>query len=367
MINKLVLENLKQRWVRTLLSALLVSLQVVAILTLVGLSRGLLEDSAHRASGTGADIFLKPGGTGFSFSVGQVDQQFVRFIAKQPHVTQAVGVLLVPTGQLLTFINGVDIEQFDKMSGGFRFVAGGPPRAPDDLIVDLYYAQEHKLHVGQTYKLLNHDWHISGIMEGGVLGRLVVQLHRLQDLTGNLNPPHVSQILVKLDDPARTNEEVAALNQVLKGNLTAVSMRDFTANFSINNIPQLRAFIWVIIGVVVVVALLVVFLSMYMAVIERTREIGILKALGAKPLTILDILVREALVLAITGCVIGIGLSFAAKALIMTLFPASLTVISVPDWWFKTAAIVLIGALFGAIYPGWKAARQDAIEALAYE
>jgi putative ABC transport system permease protein len=367
MINRLVVENLKQRWVRTLLSALLVSLQVVAILTLVGLSRGLLEDSAHRASGTGADIFLKPGGAAFSFSVGQVDQNFVAFVAKEPHVALAVGVLVVPTGQLITSINGVNIEQFKKMNGGFRFVAGGPPRMPDDLIVDLYYSQEHKLRVGQTYKLLNHDWHISGIMEGGVLGRLVAQLGRLQDLTGNSNPARVSQILIKLDDPARTNQEVTTLNELLKGNLTAISMRDFTANFSINNIPQLRAFIWVIIGVVVVVALLVVFLSMYMAVIERTREIGILKALGAKPFTILDILVREALVLAITGCVIGIALSFAAKALIMGLFPASLTVVAVPDWWAKSAVIVLVGALVGAIYPGWKAARQDAIEALAYE
>lgn len=366
MINKLVLENLKQRWVRTLLSALLVSLQVVAILTLVGLSRGLLEDSAHRASGTGADIFLKQG-TGFQFSSGQVPEGFINFVAKQPHISLAVGVLIFPTGQLLSFINGVDIAQFDKMSGGFRFVAGGPPRMPDDLIVDVSYAQEHKLQVGQTYKLINHDWHISGIMEGGMLGRLVVQLRRLQELTGNLNPPQISEILVKLDDPARTNEEVTQLNKLLQNNLTAISMRDFTANFSINNIPQLRAFIWVIIGVVVIVALLVVFLSMYMAVIERTREIGILKALGAKPLTILDILVREALVLALSGCLIGIALSFAAKSVIMRMFPASLTVITVPDWWFKTGGIVLVGALLGAMYPGWKAARQDAIEALAYE
>ena len=116
-----------------------------------------------------------------------------------------------------------------------------------------------------------------------------------------------------------------------------------------------------------IVALLVVFLSMYMAVIERTREIGILKALGAKPFTILNILVREAMVLAVAGCVIGILLSSGVKALIMTLYPASLTVVAVPDWWLKAGAIVIFGALLGAIYPGWKAARQDAVEALAYE
>ncbi len=63
MINKLVIENLKHRWLRTVLCALVVGVQVMSILTLIGLSRGMLEDSAHRASGTGADIWLKPGGT----------------------------------------------------------------------------------------------------------------------------------------------------------------------------------------------------------------------------------------------------------------------------------------------------------------
>lgn len=365
MINKLVIENLKDHWVRTLLSAVLVGVQVTAILTLVGLSHGMLEDSAKRAAGTGADIFLKPGGT-FSLSAGQVNEKFVDFVAKQPHVTQAVGVLMIPV-QLVTPINGVDVQKFAKMNGGFRFLKGGPPTSPDDLIVDNYYAEQNKLHVGQTVKLLNHDWHLSGIMRGGELGRLVVPLKRLQELTGNADPARVSEILVKLDNSALTNQEVATLNRLLQGNLTAISMRDFVGQFSINNIPELKAFIWVITIVVVVVALLVVFLSMYMAVVERTREIGVLKALGAKPFKILDILIREAVLLAVVGCIIGIGLSFAVKALIMTLMPASLQVVNVPEWWPIAAAVVLIGALLGAIYPGLKASRQDTIEALAYE
>jgi putative ABC transport system permease protein len=366
MINKLVIENLKHRWVRTFLCALVVGVQVMLLLTLVGLSRGMLEDSARRASGTGADIFLKPGGQ-FSLSTGQVNEKFVDFVAKQPHVTLAVGVLMVPTGELITTLNGVDIQQFDKMSGGFHFVEGGPPVAPDDLIVDVYYAEQNKLHVGQTVKILNHDWRLSGIMQSGTLGRLVVDLKRLQDLTGNADPPRISQILVKVDNPAITDEEVRNLNQLLKGNLTAISMRDFVSQFSINRIPQLKAFIGVITVLAIVVGFLVVFLSMYTAVVERTREIGILKALGAKPLKILDILVREAILLAIAGCFIGIGLFFAAKWIVMTLMPASLQVANTPEWWPIAAVIALGGALLGAIYPGMKAARQDAIEALAYE
>ena len=367
MINKLVIENLRHRWVRTFLCALVVGVQVMSILTLMGLSRGMLQDSADRAKGTGADIFLKPDTQGtFSFSSGQIEEKFVPFLARQPHVIGAVGVLIQPV-ELITTMNGVDIPEFAKMSSGFRFLKGGPPQAPDDLIVDNYYAEQNKLHIGSTVKLLNHNWRVCGIVQGGVLGHLIVQLSTLQRLTANANPPRVSQILLKLDDPKLTNQTVNQLNNLLKGNLRAISLEDLESQFNVSNIPQLRAFIGVITVLAVVVGFLVVFLSMYTAVIERTREIGILKALGAKPVTILDILVREAVVLALLGCLIGIVLSFASKGLITGLMPASLRVINVPDWWPIAAAIALGGALLGAIYPGLKAARQDAIEALAYE
>src|SRR5204863_9478473 len=160
--------------------------------------------------------------------------------------------------------------------------------------------------------LLTHDWRVWGIVRGGMRGRLIMQLSTLQRLTGTANPARVSQILVKLDNPALTDEEVAHFNQLLRDNLQAISTEALMSQFSVNNIPQLKAFIYVITLIALIVGFLVVFLSMYMAVLERKREIGILKALGAKPLTILDILVREAIVLALAGCIIGIAFSFGA-------------------------------------------------------
>ncbi len=367
MINKLVLENLKYRWVRTFLSALVVGVQVMSILTLIGLSRGLLDQSATRMRGAGADILLKPDTQGtFSFASGQLNSQFIGFVAKQPHVTQAIGVLTANV-VMVTVMNGIDFSKIDQFNGGFRYLKGHPPRSPDDLVIDDDYATEHKLHVGQKLNLLNHSWDVCGIVQNGVLAHLMVQLSALQTLTGNANPPRVSEIFVKLDNPGLTHQIVAQLNELLKGNLKALPMQDVISQFSINNIPQLKMFIFVLTILSVIVGFLVVFLSMYTAVVERTREIGILKALGAKPLTILDILVREAVFLAVVGCIFGIILSYAVKVLILTIAPASLPVISVPDWWPKAAAIALAGALLGAIYPGLKAARQDAIEALSYE
>jgi putative ABC transport system permease protein len=92
-----------------------------------------------------------------------------------------------------------------------------------------------------------------------------------------------------------------------------------------------------------------------------------LKALGAKPWTILDLLIREAVLLALLGWAVGIALALLTRTLIVTMIPASLNVVNVPDFWPKAALIALSGAVLGAIYPGLKAARQDAIEALSYE
>jgi putative ABC transport system permease protein len=365
MINKLVIENLKHRWVRTLGSALIVGILVASIITLIGLSRGMLEESAARAKGTGADIVLRRDtGATISLNTGQISEKFLPLIRKQAHVVQAVGVL-TQSVETITAMNGVNVPEFEKLSGGFHFLEGGPPTGPDDLVVDEPYAREKNLHVGDTVKLLNYDWHLTGIAEGGMLARFVVRLDTLQDKTGN--PEKLSAIYVKLDDPARTNEEVAEFNKIFKGELKAMSIADFVAMFSINSIGPLKIFIKVIEGMWVSVGFLVVFLSMYTAVVERTREIGILKALGAKPFMIVDLLVREALLLALVGWVLGIGLALGARVAIVKLAPASLNVINVPDFWPTAALIALTGALFGAIYPGLKAARHDAIEALNYE
>jgi putative ABC transport system permease protein len=130
---------------------------------------------------------------------------------------------------------------------------------------------------------------------------------------------------------------------------------------------MLPEFIGVVIGLGLVVGFLVVFLSMYTAVLERTREIGVLKALGASPGFILDVLMRETTVLAILGSILGVLFTYGTRWLILTFASGALLQEIVPDWWPIAAGIALASALLGAAWPGLKAARQDAIEALSYE
>ena len=363
MTNKLVVENLKHRPLRTLLSVVAISIQVTMVLTLVGLSDGMLEDQARRARGVGADIMVRaPSSSVLAFSAN-MPANIMSAVQKQAHVVAVTGVLTQGTGGF-SYITGIDLAQFNKLSGGFHFLEGGPFQHPDDVMVDSYYAAEQKLHIGDKIQSLNRWWRVSGIYEAGTLTRIVVPLEVLQDLTANVGK--ITMIYVKLDDPSRTSEAIASLRSKLK-DYQIYSMEEYTSLFSIANVPMLKQFIWVVIGLGVLVGFLVVFLSMYTAVLERTREIGVLKALGASPGYVLNILLRETTLLALAGSVLGILLSYASRFAISSLVPGTLIQAIVPHWWPIAAGIALAGALLGAVYPGLKAARQDAVEALAYE
>ena len=364
MINRLVLENLKHRPIRTLLTVLAIGIQVTMILTLVGLSRGMVEGAANRSRSVGFDITVRPPGTSaIGLSSAPMSEKMVEFARNLPHVAMATGIMVHPVGGLDT-ISGIDYTEFKRMSGGYRFLSGGPFEQQDDILVDEYYAQQKGLKVGDKLKLANHEWTVRGVFESGKLARTVVQLPVLQNLTANTGK--ISFVYVKADKPANVRTVLDQLKQKLP-DYPIYDMEEFLSQISVNRVPGLSQFTKVIVALSVIFGFLVVFLAMYTAVLERTREIGILKALGATPLYVLNVLLRETVILALIGTVIGILLTFGTRWVIMTYYPATLTQVVVPDWWPIAALTAILGALLGASYPGLKAARQDAVEALAYE
>jgi putative ABC transport system permease protein len=332
------------------------------ILTLVGLSDGMLGQIAERSKGTGADILVRPPGSSIIGLSGNMPAKIVDVVRTQPHVAMATGTLVASTG-FLDSITGINLDEFNKISGGLRFLAGGPFTGPDDLIIDEVYASSKKLHAGDTVPGLGFPWRVSGIVEQGKLSRMFAPIDSLQSrysATGK-----VSVVYVKLDDPKNMDAVIDGLKMRLP-NYPIYPMDEFVSLISVDSVPIVKQFTVVVIALGVVVGFLVVFLSMYMAVLERTREIGILKALGASPGYIMSILLREAVLLAIVGTVAGILMTYGTRAMIH-FFAPTWTATIVKSWWPRAALIALAASLFGAIYPGFKAARQDAIEALAYD
>jgi putative ABC transport system permease protein len=110
----------------------------------------------------------------------------------------------------------------------------------------------------------------------------------------------------------------------------------------------------------------VIVLSMYTTVIERTKEIGVLKSLGASKAYIVEIVLSETGLLCVMGAVAGIALAYATRAILLSFFPA-LTILMPGKWLAIASAIAVVGGLLGAAYPAWIASRKDPVDALAYE
>jgi putative ABC transport system permease protein len=146
----------------------------------------------------------------------------------------------------------------------------------------------------------------------------------------------------------------------------ATSMAAYLAMMTTSNYPGLSTFIDVVVGISVVIGFIVIFQAMYTAVMERTREIGILKSMGASRLYIVNVVVRETMLLAVAGVILGIIVSLAARAALAQKYPL-LQVVVAGGWVLRATVIAIVGAIAGALYPAFKAAQKDPIDALAYE
>jgi putative ABC transport system permease protein len=361
---KLVLENLKHRPMRSLLSILLIAVPVTLILTLVGLSHGMTEDTARRTRGIGADIVVRPPGSTLLTLSGGITEKFVGWLAQQPHVKMAMGIINQPVQSVFLGATGIDLDQYKKMNGGFRYVAGGPFRQPGEVLIDEYYANQSHAKVGSTITILNKPWRVSGIIENGQAARIVMPFDVLQDLSSNNGK--VSQIYLKLDNQALTSQVVKDLKDKLT-DYQIYPMEEYLSLLNPDSVPALHEFTVIVVVIGVVIGFAVVCLSMYMAVLQRTREIGILKSLGSSKFFILRIILTEAALLGIGGTILGILMSYGAYWALRTFVPAFFQMSIVKSWWPIAGGITLVAAQLGALYPGLSAAAQDPIEALAYE
>ena len=110
----------------------------------------------------------------------------------------------------------------------------------------------------------------------------------------------------------------------------------------------------------------IILLSMYTMVLERTREIGILKSLGAGRGTLIAQSVTEAVMVCTCGTGLGIGLAFVAKYGIEAARPL-LTLNIQPTFILLALGIGIVGGMLSALYPGYRAARLDPVAALGVE
>ena len=369
-MNKLIFANLIRRPVRSIISVLAVAIEVVMILSIVAIFMGMLNDQKQRTNGIGADLLVRPSNASFmnGMSGAPIPAKLADFLRTLPHVAVAAPVIQnFAMGDSLEILYGIDYPSFDALKP-FKFIAGGPFQGPYDVIVDDVWARTNGgHHVGETVSIqsLHHDFRICGIVESGRGGRRLVPIDTLGALTGS--DGKASLIYIKSDNPAN-NDAIAKEIESTPGlqGYHVQSMEDLISMYTPSRLPGFDLALEVVISIAVIVGFLVIFQSMYTAVMERTREIGILKSMGASKLTIVGVVLRECAVLAVAGVLVGIAATYGVRFLLSVRFPGFAFELTAA-WLINGTGIAFAGALCGALYPAWMAARKDPIDALAYE
>ena len=367
-MNKLVVGNLLHRPIRTLVSVFSVAIELVMILSIVGLLIGEVSHQQSQTNGIGADMIVHPPNSSFFSAVGgaPVPARIAEVLIKLPHVMVAAPVIsdLSTVGSVET-IWGIDFASYNALKP-FNFLQGGPFKGPDDVIVDDVFAQGNGgHHVGETIQVKGHPFRISGIFEHGKGGRKFVPIRTLGGLMGNEN--NASLFYLRSDDKA--NEDLVRKEIVATPGLSQYEVQTLDEWMSLMtpaHLPGFTAFLDSVISIAVIVGFLVIFQSMYTAVMERTREIGILKSLGASRGYIVSTVLREAALVTFAGIVVGVLLTELIKFGLGIRFPTRPFEIP-PVWWLRGVLIGFTGAILGATYPAIKAANKDPIDALAYE
>ena len=367
-MNKLVLANLLHRPVRSIISVLAVAIEVVMILSIAGIFMGMLNDQKTRTNGTGADLMLWPSNAAFMNGVGgaPMPAKIADWLRQQPHVTAASPLISkLNTSGKIEVLYGIDYPSFNALKP-FKFLDGGPFQGPNDAIIDDIQANSKpQLHVGDTIQIMDHPFRVCGIVEHGKGGRKLIPLDTMGELTGSVG--RASVFYIKVDDKANleaVRNEIHA-NQGL-ANYPIQSIDEWLATMTPDKLPGFNVALGTVTGIAVIVGFLVIFQSMYTAILERTREIGILKSMGASKLEIVALVLRETSLIAIAGVLAGIAGVYGVKLLLSHLYP-TLNFEITAGWIGRGAAIAFVGALCGALYPAWVAARKDPIDALAYE
>lgn len=368
-MNNLVASNLTHHPGRTLASVVGVSVGVVLVVLTVGLVRGTLREVGRRGANAGVEIMLRQQGQGLSLTSADMNIPVteVEKVRAVPGVAYAM-----PVGQNLEMggtsglgirqLEGINFEEFAAATK-MRIIAGQPlPASGDVAIIDFKEAESKKLKVGDTIKAFQgRDMTVVGIYEPEMGARVKVPLATMQEAMGTTDK--CAMIFVKCANPA---EQEAVAQRVTE------QLPDYTVIFT-RELPQMFAtgfsgfnlFLNVVAGLATIISLLVILLTMYSTVTERTRQIGILKALGMSKADIAAVFEKEALLISGLGVLLGLAIAFTARYFLVNQLNWKIEL--EPGYIIFACLGGLLSGALGALYPAVRAARQDPVDALSYE
>jgi putative ABC transport system permease protein len=379
---------------------------ITMLITMLGLSHGTLEEVADRVSSVNAELLVLPEGRSIIFTSGAPLSHKYQGIIQNvqldgtPAVERAIPTFFhqVHLGGQEQKVFGVDRDEFKYFLGSRKWVAGrlydegdrfkkvieskrsgqggyDPESLTDEqvqlgceMIVDDRLAKAGRYHIGQQVEYMGRQFTIVGIFQAGAAGRVFVPIQILRHIQ-NAGIPWSSIYFVRLNEAIRHRGDAAAsaaAEAIAKATRLRVIEKAAYERLLYQSFGQIYVFINFSSVVVLIFAVFFILLTTYTMVLERTREIGILKSLGAGRLFLIRQSISEALMLSVTGTILGIGLAYAAKYGIERFQPL-LTVDVAPRFLLLGIAVGLVAGVFGSIYPAYRVTRLDPAVALSFD
>jgi ABC-type antimicrobial peptide transport system permease subunit len=370
----MIFKNLFRRKGRTILSVLGISIGVAAIVGLGALANGLAAGYDSFLTGSKSDLIMSSPDV-FDISMSTVDESIGSDLLAMSETAAVSGMLegIVMAEEIpLFFVFGYPEDSF--ILGRFNIIDGVGLNSRDvnfgrgnPVLLGAAAAEVLEKTAGDTIRIQERVFRIVGIYETGSTledNGAVLQLHDAQELLGRLR--QVSIFYIQLKD-ASFRERVERSVERRWPELSISGTDDFADKQMMGD--MMKAIVWVIAGLAIIIGGVSMMNAQLMAVIERTREIGVLRSVGWPRRRILTMILGESLLVGLLGGIVGILIGWLMINVFEDFagfFGASATSIT-PDLVQQALVVVLVLGLAGGFYPAWRASRLPPVEALRYE
>ncbi|MCE5213936.1 MAG: ABC transporter permease [Methanobacterium sp.] len=379
----LMVKNPFRNKTRAILAIIGIAIGIATIVALGMVTGGLQNSTQSSLKAGSAEISVTKIGSGsFGSSGGTLDESLVNDLKNISGVKDAAGILRVnanisttsgssgsfgPMGGL--YLSGISRNELnmvgiDSINGSFY--AEGDSK---EIILGKTAAGNLNKTVGSTINIYGTDFKVTGIFETGNFiqdGGAYVSLSTLQNLTSNNNK--VSSIAVKVNPEANSSQVSQSIQNAYPNDLSATTAAD-QANRINQSLGAIDTASWAISLLAIIIGGVGVINTMVMSVYERTREIGVLKAVGWKNKRILGMILGESVVLTLVAAVVGIIMGIIAVEIILNFMPTSgsFSPVLTIDTLLKAFAVAFLVGILGGLYPAYRASKLAPTEALRYE
>jgi putative ABC transport system permease protein len=367
----LILKNLFRSKTRTILTIFGITIGITVIITMSVITEGMKDSFGSALKAGGADFTIgEAKSADMMFSA--IEEEKVDEVKKEDGVKEAVGVVMQVAQQKdvpYFMVFGVRQEDLDLIEyhavEGREFKKG----SKDEISIGKLAASNFEKEVGDTIKLGTKKYKVTGIYETGNMiidGGAVISLEAAQKQFKRANK--VSMILVKVEKDANVDEVAKNIEKKHKDELVTIKSVEEVSKVD-QGIIIMEGLTWAISFIAVLIGGIGVMNTILMSVFERTREIGVLRALGWKKRRVIIMILGETFVISLIAVIFGLALG---SLLVQAIASApQMQGFLKPLWgsfvFSRAIGVAFIVALVGSLYPALRAARLSPLEALRYE